>query len=147
MDERDVAIVRSSGGVVVRRVNASFEVLLIRKRGSSFWTLPKGHLEEGESEEEAAIREIHEETGYVPRLGPKLGEISYTYERNNRVFEEHVTFYLAEVEKEGVRTAEEEVAEVRWFPLVEASSFLFYENERYVLLLAQEHLKGKGQIF
>lgn len=141
MGERDVTVVRSGGGVVVRRVNASFEVLLIRKRGSSFWTLPKGHLEEGEREEEAAIREIHEETGYVPRLGPKLGEISYTYERDNRVFEEHVTFYLAEVEREGVWTAEEEVAEVRWFPLAEASSFLFYENERRILSLAREYLE------
>ncbi|MCS7242749.1 MAG: NUDIX domain-containing protein [Candidatus Caldatribacterium sp.] len=144
VSKKDVVIVRSSGGVVVRKANASFEVLLIRKRNASFWTLPKGHLEKGEKEEEAAIREIREETGYVPRLGPKLGEISYTYERDNRVFEEHVLFYLAEAEKEEARVAEGEVAEVRWFPLAKALSLLFYENEQHILSLAQEYLSREG---
>lgn len=144
MDKEKATVVRSSGGVVVRKMRSSCEVLLIRKHNSSFWTLPKGHLEEGEREEEAAIREVCEETGYVPRLGPRLGEIAYTYERNNRLFEEHVTFYLMGVEREGTRTAKEEVAEVRWFSLHEAPSFLFYENERRILSLAQEHLEKEG---
>ncbi|MEN3202127.1 MAG: NUDIX domain-containing protein [Atribacterota bacterium] len=147
MDKEKATVVRSSGGVVIRKRCSSFEVLLIRKHNSSFWTLPKGHLEEGEREEEAAIREVREETGCVPRLGPKLGEIAYTYERNSHLFEEHVTFYLMGVEREGTRTAKEEVAEVQWFPLHEVPSFLFYENERHILSLAQEYLEKEGTNF
>lgn len=142
--QENTVLVRSSGGVVVRKKNSSFQVLLIRKRGSSFWTLPKGHLEEGEKEEEAAAREVQEETGCFPRLGPRLGEISFTYERNGRIFEEHVTFYLMGVEEEGPRSAEEEVEEARWFELSEAPRFLFYENERFILSLAQRYLEEVG---
>lgn len=147
MSEQDVTLVRSSGGVVVRKRDTSFEVLLVRKRHASFWTLPKGHLEEGEKEEEAALREVQEETGYFPRLGPKLGEIAFTYERNGRRFEEHVTFYLMGEDGAGSRSAEEEIEEVRWFALSEAASFLAYENERRMLALAREYLEAKGMNF
>lgn len=142
-----VTVVRSSGGVVVRKRNSSFEVLLIRKRKSSFWTLPKGHLEEGEGEEDAAVREVQEETGCFPRLGPRLGEISFTYERDGRLFEEHAAFYLMEGKGEGPRSAEEEVEEVRWFDLSQAFRLLFYENEQRILALARKYLEEKGVNF
>uniref|UniRef100_A0A7V3YFU5 NUDIX domain-containing protein n=1 Tax=Candidatus Caldatribacterium californiense TaxID=1454726 RepID=A0A7V3YFU5_9BACT len=140
-------LVRSSGGVVVQRKGSSFEVLLIRKQGSPFWTLPKGHLEEGESEEAAALREVAEETGCVPRLGPKLGEIAFTYERNGRLFEEHATFYLMEAMTQGVLPPQDEVEEVRWVDLAQAPDLLHYENERDILKKAQEHLEAQRANF
>lgn len=136
-------MVFSSGGVVVQKKETSWDVLLIRKRGSPFWTLPKGHLEEGEKEEDAALREVQEETGCAVQLGPRLGEIAFTYERDGRRFEEHATFYLMEVTEEGPSRAPEEVEETRWFDLSEAFQFLFYENERGVLRKAQEYLQAQ----
>ncbi|WP_017873587.1 NUDIX domain-containing protein [Candidatus Caldatribacterium saccharofermentans] len=140
-------LVRSSGGVVVQRKGSSFEVLLIRKRGSPFWTLPKGHLEGGESEEAAALREVAEETGCVPRLGPRIGEIAFTYERNGRLFEEHAAFYLMEAMTRGSLPPQDEVEEVRWVDLAQALDLLHYENERGILKRAQEYLEAQRANF
>jgi ADP-ribose pyrophosphatase YjhB (NUDIX family) len=135
-----VNLVRSGGGIVVKKQDNRWDVLLVRKRGASMWTLPKGHLEEKEGEEEAARREVEEETGCRVVVGPRIGEISFTYERDGRCFEEHVSFYLMEAGEEGPIKTEEEIAETRWFDFPSALGALTYENERNILRQAWECL-------
>lgn len=138
-----VNLVRSSGGVVVKNQDNQWNVLLVRKKGALVWTLPKGHLEKKEEEEEAARREVEEETGCRVMVGPRIGEIFFTYERNGQCFEEHASFYLMEAREGGPIKAEEEIAETRWFDFPSALRALAYENERDILRQAQECLNAR----
>ena len=86
--------VHSKWGIVVRQNNGKWEVLLVKKSDSGIWTLPKGHREKGEKEEETASREVEEETGYRVKLGPRVGEISFRYVRDCQLFQEVASFFL-----------------------------------------------------
>src|SRR5437867_3167666 len=90
----------SAGGLIWRpSPHGEIEVVLVRPAGKDTWTIPKGHLEEGESSTQAALRECREETGLDVTIDNDLGEISYVYAqraRDNQVIRifKHVHFYL-----------------------------------------------------
>jgi 8-oxo-dGTP diphosphatase len=107
-------------------------VIVPARRGSSGGTvlaLPKGHPDNGESELEAARREVREETGVDADPIEKLGEISYTYERKGRPVDKRVAFYLFRY-RSGELAHDHEIEAVRWMPLEEAAHALTYEGER-----------------
>jgi 8-oxo-dGTP pyrophosphatase MutT (NUDIX family) len=98
------------------------------------WALPKGIIAPGEKPEEAALREVAEETGIEARLETKLGDIRYVYTwAGERVFKV-VSFYLLRYRRgrlgEIAPEQKVEVAEARWFPLEEAPRVLAYKGER-----------------
>jgi 8-oxo-dGTP pyrophosphatase MutT (NUDIX family) len=70
--------VRAAGGVVWRNLPAGVEVVLVHRPKYDDWALPKGKLEPGETDEEAALREVREETGLSCRLGTELPSTTYT---------------------------------------------------------------------
>lgn len=120
----------SAGGVVVR--NGEVIVIVPKRRGAQddqVLGLPKGHLDGDETEVEAAIREVREETGVVAEPVEKLGEISYTYERRGQPVDKRVAFYLLEY-RSGELDHDHEIEQVRWLPLEEAARTLTYEGER-----------------
>jgi 8-oxo-dGTP pyrophosphatase MutT (NUDIX family) len=120
----------SAGGVVVR--DDEVVVIVPRRRGNQgdrVLGLPKGHLDGDESELEAAIREVREETGVEAEPVGKLGEISYTYERKGQQIDKRVAFYLLEY-RSGALDHDHEIEHVRWMPLEEAVRSLTYEGER-----------------
>src|SRR5579884_528101 len=87
----------SAGGVVVRGDDVA--VIVPKRRGSQggkVLGLPKGHPDGDETEVEAAVREVREETGLVAEPITKLGEIRYTYERKGGRIDKRVVFYLLE---------------------------------------------------
>jgi 8-oxo-dGTP pyrophosphatase MutT (NUDIX family) len=107
-------------------------VIVPARRGSNdgkVLALPKGHPDGGESELEAARREVREETGVDAEPIEKLGEITYTYERKGRPVEKRVAFYLFRY-RSGELAHDHEIEEVRWMPLHEAARALTYEGER-----------------
>lgn len=71
-------VVRAAGGVVWRRVDDHVEILVVHRPRYDDWSLPKGKLDPGESEEEAALREVEEETGLRCELGAQLATVEYT---------------------------------------------------------------------
>jgi len=140
----------SAGGVLVRRLDGDWELAAIRPAGKpeGLWVLPKGQIDRGETGEEAALREVTEETGARGRLLGKLGDTRYWFNwEGERVFKV-VSFFL--VGYEGGRLgdiAEEfrhEVAEARWLPLAEAPTLLAYQGERKMAEKAIEVL-GAGE--
>ena len=91
--------------------------------------LPKGHLNGDETELEAAVREVREETGVEAEIIEKLGEIEYTYERAGRPIDKRVVFYLLEY-RSGELSHDHEIEAVHWIPLSEAVDSLTHAGER-----------------
>jgi ADP-ribose pyrophosphatase YjhB (NUDIX family) len=118
----------SAGGVVVR----GGKLLLVRVenlQNEKVWCLPKGHLEKGESAEEAAVREVTEETGWKCRsLGPIL-TVGYSFVRNGRRVSKKVDWFALKAQEKVGEPDESEVFAVKWAPLGRAREFLTYPTD------------------
>ncbi|MBC8163093.1 MAG: NUDIX hydrolase [Roseiflexaceae bacterium] len=109
------------GGVVYRTTERSqLELLLLRKRGG-FWTLPKGHVEAGESYADAAKREIREETGITADIGQHICSVSYIVLKQGRPRTKIVTYYLMPAQFGRLQPDKnEQIVRLKWFPYDEA---------------------------
>jgi ADP-ribose pyrophosphatase YjhB (NUDIX family) len=97
------------------------------------WSLPKGHIEEGETPEEAALREVQEETGIVSVIEKSLGVIDFWFMAGGKRIHKTVHHYLFR-ENGGLLAAQEsEVDEVAWFPLTEIVDRLAYPDEKKLI--------------
>jgi 8-oxo-dGTP pyrophosphatase MutT (NUDIX family) len=92
--------------------------------------LPKGHLDGDETPQEAARREVAEETGVTAELVDELGEVTYRYERRGRRIAKIVRFYLFSYQSGSVEDHDHEIEEARWMPLEQAARELTYAGER-----------------
>ena len=130
MEGRLAPEVRAAGGAVLRTgPGRQPEVLLVHRPDHRDWTLPKGKVEPGEAEEECALREVAEETGFDCLLGPELGASRY---RDRRGREKSVRYWAMTV-RDGAFQANPEVDEVRWAPLPVAGRQLSYPGDRAIL--------------
>lgn len=131
--------------MVLRRIDGSVHMLLIRDPYRN-WGLPKGHLESRESSDDAALREVQEETGLSDlQLGPDLGTIDWHFRAGGRLIHKFCHFYLmASASGEPVPEMEEGITECRWLPVDEAIATVTYENARGVLQTAARLLDGDG---
>src|SRR4051794_38576043 len=113
----------SAGGVVVRRVEGRWFVAAIRPAGKpdGVWALPKGRIDEGESPEGTALREVQEETGVSGRSLGKLGDVRYSFNWRGEQVAKVVEFFLVRYESGRLgrlpKEFRHEVADVQWLPL------------------------------
>ncbi|MEP7059607.1 MAG: NUDIX hydrolase, partial [Actinomycetota bacterium] len=130
----------SAGGVVYRRTEAgALEILLAARRtlkGNIAWGLAKGHIEEGESPEGAAVREVREETGWDAVIEASLGLTKYFYVWENVRIRKTVHFFLMRAGEGAPGQRDDEMEEIRWFPLERALKRAAYRGERDILLRA-----------
>ncbi len=108
--------------------------------GAAVLGLPKGHLDSGESPEQAARREVREEAGVCGELIDSLGEIRYSFDRRGQKISKTVAFYLFEYRCGDVADHDHEIAEARWMPLREAALALTHDGEREVIARALSRL-------
>jgi 8-oxo-dGTP pyrophosphatase MutT (NUDIX family) len=126
----------SAGGLVVEGLDGPPEArcaaLIGRtdRRGRLLWSLPKGHIEEGESSEQTAIREVAEETGIQGVVVAELGSIDYWFVTEGRRVHKTVHHFLLRSVGGELSDADVEVTQVDWVPLSELNSRLAYADER-----------------
>lgn len=126
--------VRAAGGVLWRRKRRKgLQVLLVHRDRYDDWTFPKGKLDPEESWEEAAVREVSEETGFAPRVGEELPETTYV---DNRGRDKRVRYWAMTVPvggRQGDFVPNDEVDEVAWVSPAAARAMLTYKRDVAVL--------------
>ena len=110
------------------------------RRGQLAWGLAKGAIEQGESDEQAAIREVLEETGLEAEVEADLGDIRYFYVWEGVRVRKRVHFFLMHATGGDVANHDSEMEEVRWFPLRTAIKRAAYKGEREVIERAAKRL-------
>lgn len=110
------------------------------RRGRLLWSLPKGHLEGGESPEQAAIREVQEETGIRGRVVTKLGVIDFWFVADSHRVHKTVHHFLLEAVSGELSNADVEVDDVAWVPLGDLPGRLAYDTERKLLAAITDQL-------
>ena len=132
------AEVKASGGVVYRRGADGLEFLAVHRPRYDDWSLPKGKLDRGESWEDAAVREVEEETGLRCALGDELTPTSY---RDNKDRFKVVRYWLMEATGgDGAFEPDAEVDTLRWLPAEETLERLTYARDAGLVREAIERL-------
>ncbi|WAC91677.1 NUDIX hydrolase [Mycobacterium sp. Aquia_213] len=140
----------SAGGLVIDGIDGPLDTQVaaligrIDRRGRMLWSLPKGHIELGETAEQTAIREVAEETGIRGSVLAALGRIDYWFVTDGRRVHKTVHHYLMRFSGGELSDEDLEVAEVAWVPMQELPSRLAYADERRLAEVANE-LIGKLQ--
>ncbi|AOW93923.1 NUDIX hydrolase [Rhodococcus sp. WMMA185] len=132
----------SAGGLVINGLdgpkNKLCAALIGRtdRRGRLLWSLPKGHIEKGETAEQTAMREVEEETGIRGTVLASLGSIDYWFVTEGRRVHKTVHHYLMKCLGGELSDEDVEVTEVAWVPLAELKSRLAYADERKLAEIA-----------
>ncbi|MBA2336274.1 MAG: NUDIX hydrolase [Acidimicrobiia bacterium] len=136
MATRPLAPARGAGAVAHRHTKKGTRILLVHRPRYGDWTLPKGHLEGGETYQEAALRELVEEAGVQGELGRLVGSIAYRVKRKPKV----IRYWLVEAGSIRFRT-NAEVDEVLWTSPSKAMLRASHDNDRVVIAAAMDRLQ------
>ncbi|MEO7124823.1 MAG: NUDIX hydrolase [Nakamurella sp.] len=137
----------SAGGLVVRVEGGQAQVALIgraRRGGKLRWSMPKGHVEQGETLEQTAVREVREETGIVGIVVAPLGSLSYTFTADGKQIRKRVHHFLMDAVSGELSDADVEVTEARWVPVDDLPRMLAFPAERRIARRAASILAANG---
>jgi 8-oxo-dGTP pyrophosphatase MutT (NUDIX family) len=144
-------IEKSAGAVIFYKDNVSkgiFYLLLhypniSHRADKDYWDLPKGHLERGETSEEAARREVKEETGLDIEILPNFKEtIRYFFRWEGKNVLKFVTFFWAETKSKEVEISDEHIG-FEWLPFEEAVAKVAFKNAKEMIKKANNYLNKK----
>ena len=126
---------KSCGGIIFYRTKQNVKILLVKNNNGRYWSFPKGHIEEGETEQETAIREIKEETGLDVTIDSSFREIS-EYCPFGKI-RKRVVFFLARAFTDNVKIQEEEIDSYIWVDLQQARKLCTYDNDLRIIEKAE----------
>ncbi len=130
---------KSCGAVVYRKHHGNTEILLIKHLNSGHWSFPKGHVEEGETEIQTALREIKEETDIDVMIDPTFREtVTYFPKKETQKV---VVYFMAKAKNFDFTPQETEIADIRWVDICHAASLLTYENDKTIVSKAKNAIK------
>ena len=130
---------KSCGALVVRRDEDHYYILMIRHKAGGNRSFPKGHVEEGETEYETALREVMEETSSrIAIVSDFRATVSY---RPSPGVMKEVVYFLAFTTSADIKAREGEIAEVEWVPLEHAEEYLAHDNDKTVFRAAMERMQ------
>lgn len=134
----------SSGGVVfrTRAGGKGWEIVAVQRARHEDWSLPKGHIEEGETKEQAALREVKEETGLDAQVLFPLETIEYYFRKpKGDLIRKIVYYYLMEAINTRLGGPNWEVSEARWVDINEVRNLLTYQKDKEVVTKALVELR------
>ncbi|HEY8998895.1 MAG TPA: NUDIX domain-containing protein [Candidatus Saccharimonadales bacterium] len=137
----------TSGGIVFRHNKKTQEIeILLMQDAKNRWTIPKGHVEEGETTRQTAEREIHEETGLQEmKVFDWLGKVHFRYRRVQMLVLMTMHIYLVEALGETDRLHPEDwLNDIRWFPAAEAVDKIAYEDIGKLMLAGMKKIRDAG---
>ena len=132
---------KSCGAIVYRKFHGNTEILLIKHVNSGHWSFPKGHVEEGETEEETALREVKEETGIDILVDTSFRETVQYYPRKDT--QKIVVYFLGKARNYDFVPQEEEIAAIKWVEIGNAAAMLTYENDKTIVAKAKVEIINK----
>ena len=130
---------KSCGALVLRKYRGRYQILILKHRLGGHWSFPKGHVENQETEQETALREVREETGLCIELLRDFRK-QVTYSPRTGITKD-VVYFLGYAENSETVRQEEEISEIRWVDLKECHRFLSYTNDRSLLDHARNYLR------
>jgi 8-oxo-dGTP pyrophosphatase MutT (NUDIX family) len=139
----------SSGGFVISKSDPNLVALMARfnRGGKLEWCIPKGHLEQDETVEQAAIREVFEETGLEAQIIQHLGEVNYQFIQDGSKISKKVHVYLMQQtggELSFAHDPHKEASELEWVRVSELLARLSHGNEKRIAKLAIELIEARS---
>lgn len=128
---------KSCGAVIYKYIDNELFILLL-KHNLGHWSFAKGHVEDGETEQETAIREIKEETNLDVTINSDFRYV-ITYSPYEGAIKD-VVYFLATTNSNNIKAQQSEISEIKWFKYEDAISMITYEDDRKVLMKAIEYL-------
>lgn len=132
----------SAGGVVYRKLREKVDVAIIKVGPIIRWQLPKGIVDKNETPEDAALREVREETGLVAKIEAPIEKIEYWYvsggAKGKVRYHKFVHFYLMKYRSGKTADHDHEVLEARWVPIADAIRMLSFKSERDLVEKARD---------
>jgi 8-oxo-(d)GTP phosphatase len=125
-------LIQAAGGVLWRSADDDVHVAVVHRPRYDDWTLPKGKLDPGEDEQDAAVREVLEETGASVDVGHDLGYVEYVVSKNGYTCPKRVRYWALRWNG-GEFVPNPEVDELRWLPVTQAAQLLTHARDRQVL--------------
>ena len=124
--------------MVYRNYDNRIQLLVIRHKQGGHWSFPKGHVEEGETEIQTALREVKEETGLSIQILPSFRQ-QVNYSPRPGVSKD-VVYFLGYAKDSRTVRQEEEISELRWIDFERSNEYLTYENDRILLSSARQYM-------
>lgn len=131
---------KSCGVVIFRKENDKIEYLIIRQKNDSHWGFPKGHIEERETENETAIREVKEETGLDISILDNFRVTDKYFVKGDTMKE--VVFFLGKTDESSVAIQPEEISDYKWADEGLAKDILTYESSKKIIYKADLYIKN-----
>lgn len=131
---------KSCGAVIFRKNKSDVKLLLVKNHNGRHWSFPKGHIEENETEEETAIREIKEETNLDVIIMENFREVS-SYCPFGKIKKE-VVFFLARTVSDNIKLQESEIDSFLWVDIAGAKKLCSYENDFNLIDKADIYIKN-----
>ena len=129
------------GGIIYKKENNQIQYLLVKhqEKDGGHWNFPKGHVEEGETEEQTATREIHEEVGLKVSIQPTAPPPPSYFDNVNKV-DKTVIFFLCKAITTEVQYNCDEIADHQWLPFEKALEQITHDDAKKVLIKANQYL-------
>jgi 8-oxo-dGTP pyrophosphatase MutT (NUDIX family) len=139
----------SSGGFVISKSDPNLVALMARfnRGGKLEWCIPKGHLEQDETSEQAALREVFEETGLEAQIIQHLGEVNYQFIQDGSKISKTVHVYLMQQtggELSFDKDPHKEASELEWVQVSELLARLSHGNEKRIAKVAIELIEARS---
>jgi ADP-ribose pyrophosphatase YjhB (NUDIX family) len=136
----------TAGGIIFRRAETRVVEILLIQDAKNRWTIPKGHIEEGESAKETAEREIREETGLQEmKVLNWLGKINFRYRRQQSLVLMTTDIFLVQAIGDTNKLKPEDwMNGIRWFPATEALDKIEYEDIGKIILLGLKKIRNSN---